>query len=85
MKICKNLMNSQTFKIQRKELTDVECIEIITLSKEGYSIRKISKKLNYPKSTIQDTLSHYKQTNTIQYASRSGRPSLLNKKISKQL
>ena len=42
-------------------------------------------KLNYPKSTIQDTLFHYKKANSIQYTLRSGRPSFLNKNTTKKL
>jgi len=78
-------MDFQTSKLQRKELTDFKHIEIITLSKEGYSIHKISEKLTIPKSTIQDTLSYYKKTNNIQYTSRSGRPTLLNTEAIQQL
>jgi len=44
----------------------------------GQSVRKISKKLGYPKSTVQDTISRYKTKGGTHSAPRCGRPSLLD-------
>ena len=50
-------MSNQLSVRNRRELTECERAKIITLSEDGQSVRKISKKLGYPKSTVQDTIS----------------------------
>ena len=40
-------MSNQLSVRNRRELTECECAKIITLSEDGQSVRKISKKLGY--------------------------------------
>ncbi len=45
------------------ELTVFEYEEIIGLFKSEYSVRKIAKTLGYPKFTVQDVITKYKEEN----------------------
>ncbi|GBC23363.1 IS630 family transposase [Rhizophagus irregularis DAOM 181602=DAOM 197198] len=59
---------------KKHELTEFERGEIIALWKGGHSERNISEILDFPKTTIHDTIMDYKNSEKISAASRSGRP-----------
>ena len=71
-------MSNQLSVKNRRELTECERAKIIALSEDGQSVRKISKKLSYPKSTVQDTISRYKTKGGTHSAPWYGRSSLLD-------
>ena len=52
-------MSKQEYDEKHKELNEFERGKIIGLSEEGYSRRKISKILEIPKSTVQDTIKKF--------------------------
>ncbi|CAB5384330.1 unnamed protein product [Rhizophagus irregularis] len=60
--------------LKKHELTEFERGEIIGLWKGGHSERNISEILDFPKTTIHDTIMDYKNSEKISAASRSGRP-----------
>jgi len=78
-------MSNQLSVKNRRELTECERAKIIALSEDGQSVRKISKKLGYPKSTVQDTISRYKTKGGTNSAPRCGRPSLLDENAKNHL
>ena len=55
--------------------------KILGLYESNKSIRDISKQLKIPKSTIQDTISHYKNSGSV----KTGRPRILNGSDQKEL
>ncbi|GET02902.1 transposable element Tc1 transposase [Rhizophagus clarus] len=59
---------------KKHEFTEFERGEIIGLWKGGHSERNISEILDFPKSTIHDTITDYKNSEKISAAPRSGRP-----------
>lgn len=61
-----------------RELTDFERGEIIGAWKFGHSERQISEGLEFPKSTIHNIITKYKENNTTTTESRSGRPPMLS-------
>ncbi|CAK9804896.1 Transposable element Tc1 transposase [Anthophora quadrimaculata] len=58
----------------RKELSIQKRSSIITLAKEGYSMRQIVTKTKIPKSTAHDTMKKLRDTDTFEYKKRTGRP-----------
>jgi len=76
-------MNNENLDEKRKELNEFERGKIIGLSTEGCSVRKISKILEIPKSTVQNTIKKFSETGTTQNLFRPGRPRILTE-INKQ-
>src|SRR5829696_1372698 len=70
---------------QRKELSDFQSGEIIGAWKCGFSERKISEVLNYPKSTVHDVIFIYKNDGPETLPSRSGRPPILTERDNRHL
>lgn len=70
---------------QRKELSDFQRGEIIGAWKCGFSERKISEVLNYPKSTVHDVIFIYKNDGLETLPSRSGRPPILTERDNRHL
>lgn len=69
---------------QRKELSEFQRGEIIGAWKCDFSERKISEILNYPKSTVHDVITMYK--NGLETApSRSGRPPIITERDGRHL
>ena len=62
------------------ELTEFEREKIIGLWKEGHSKRSIGKILEFPKTTIHDTITNYKNSEKITAASHSDRPPKLTER-----
>ena len=58
----------------RKELSIEKRSSIITLAKEGYSVREISIKTKIPKSTVHDTVKKLTDSNIFEYTKRTRRP-----------
>ena len=56
----------------RKELSIQKRSSIVTLAKEGLSVREIAIKTKIPNSTVHDTMK--KLTDTFEYKKRTGRP-----------
>lgn len=65
---------------QRKELSEFQRGEIIGAWKFDFSVRQISAVLKYPKSTVQDIISAYKNDKLEEMPSRSGRPPLITER-----
>jgi transposase len=78
-------MNNKFLAIKGKELSELERGKIIALSEEGQSVRQISKNLGHPKSTVQDTITHYKIKGNVEDEYRSGCPSSFDEKAIKYL
>ena len=78
-------MNNKILTVKRQELNEFERGKIIALSEEGQSVRQISKNLGHPKSTVQDTITHYKTKGNVKDEYRSGHPPLLDEKNMKHL
>ena len=57
-----------------RELTLEQRQEIITLKKEGYSSREISKKIKIPRTTVDYTVKRHQETGENETKSRAGRP-----------
>ena len=67
------------------ELTVFEYEEIIGLFKSEYSVRKIAKTLGYPKFTVQDVITKYKEENRTDAAPWPSRPLLLTEQDKRYL
>lgn len=57
-----------------KELTVEKRTEVITLSREGYSIREIALKTRISKSSVGYTIKKFSSTGSVKSAKRSRRP-----------
>jgi len=57
---------------KNEELSEFIRGKILGLHEGGKSVRYIAKKLKIPKSTVQDTISHYKNLENVKSAPRSG-------------
>ena len=57
----------------RKELSIQKHSSIITLAKEGYSVREIAIKTKIPNSIMHDTMKKLTDINTFEYKKRTGR------------
>jgi len=68
-----------------REYTEFERGEIIGLWKGGHSERDIVSILEFPKTTIHDTIERYKKENQISDAPRSGRPPKLSERNIREL
>ena len=62
-------------KVKNAELTVVERSKILGLNLSGFSMRKISKILKIPYSTVQYTITHY--SDDVKSVPQSGRPKIL--------
>jgi transposase len=71
--------------MKRKELSEFQRGEIIGAWKCKSTVRQISKALKYPKSTVHDIISAYKNHGLEKMLSRSGRPSIITEKNNMQL
>ena len=63
---------------KNEELSEFIRGKILGLHEGGKSVRDIAKKLKIPRSTVQDTISRYKNLENVKSASRSGRPKALD-------
>lgn len=64
---------------RNKEKSEAERFGIITLHKEGHTVRAIAEKLKISKSTVHDTIRRFKESSTLKTRKRSGRPKLTSK------
>lgn len=70
---------------KRRELTDFERGEIVGLHKGGFSQKKITEILNFPKSTVGDIIKKYNELGLTSTIPRSGRPKILTERDKRHL
>ena len=58
----------------RKELSVQKHSSIVTLAKEGYSVREIAIKTKIPNSIVRDTMKKLTDIHTFEYKKPTGRP-----------
>ena len=68
-----------------KQLSEAIRTAIVVMKDQNMSIRKISRVLSVPKSTVGRFLKHFKDNKTIHYKKRTGRPKYLTNKMMRRV
>ena len=70
---------------KQRQTTKVERVKIIELSAQGFSYQDIAKKIAVSKATVSRVLQQWKKDETLEAASRTGRPQALNKRDKRRI